>query len=448
METTNKLIKVISFVQMSKFFSHFGVRALLVLYMVETLKFGDIQAFSINALFCALVELSALFGGWIADRFLGLKKSVLMGSALLLLGFFGLLFVKGFFVSLSLIVLGSSLFSSNIIALLGRALDNNERRQGFTRFYMMQNMGALCSVLISSWIAFSFGFQMGFLAASIGMLLSVIVLLGNFTLLKRIDEEKKTNDLLKVIGLFLGIGAVAFFALHFQMIALPLLPFLILGCMSLCIGKLFSSKEISKARVKRLLVYLGALSLFCAAEDQMFSSLMIFSEREVNRELFGLVVPSGFIMAINPIIIFAFGGLISRIKVRLIYPFLLIGSGFLLLSLLVFMHVGISILTIALIVISISVGELMLGPLVYDFASETGGEKRGGFVMGIVSLGFSIAYLVSGYFSQMTSYIQAVHVKDAYGFSFLLIALLMLIGGAILQFLHKEEKLTQILNLK
>ncbi|MCX6990343.1 MAG: oligopeptide:H+ symporter [Chlamydiae bacterium] len=439
METTHKLIKVISFVQMSKFFSHFGVRALLVLYMVETLKFGDIQAFSINALFCALVELSALFGGWVADRFLGLKKSVLFGSIILLLGFFSLLFAKGFFLSLTLIVLGSSLFSSNIIALLGRALDEDKRREGFISFYMMQNIGALCSVLISSWIASSFGFQMGFLAASIGMLLSVIVLFWNFALLNTLQEEKKPCSVLKVIGLFLGLGAAALLGFHYQTIALPLLPFLILGCISMCLVKLLSCKEISKVRIKKLSVYLGALILFFAAEDQMFSSLMVFSEREVNRELFGVIIPSGFIMAMNPIIIFAFGNMISRIKVKLIYPFLLIGGGFLLLSLLVFLQVGISLLSIAMIVVSISIGELMLGPLIYDFASKTGGEKRGGFVMGIVSLGFSVAYLVSGYFSQMTSYIQAAHAKDAYGFSFLLIALLMLMGGFILQFLDRDE---------
>jgi MFS family permease len=82
----------------------------------------------------------------------------------------------------------------------------------------------------------------------------------------------------------------------------------------------------------------------------------------------------------------------------------------------------------------------MLGPLVYDFASQAGGEKRGGFVMGIVSLGFSIAYLVSGYFSQLTSYIHTPHPQDAYGFSFLLIAILMLLGGAILQFLDFDRQ--------
>ena len=83
----SKIVMLLSFVQLWKFFSHFGVRTLLILYLVDQLHYGDITAFSLNAVFCGLIELSGIFGGYIADRYWGLRKAALIGSLLLTVGY-------------------------------------------------------------------------------------------------------------------------------------------------------------------------------------------------------------------------------------------------------------------------------------------------------------------------------------------------------------------------
>lgn len=149
-----KILTLLSLVQMWKFFSHFGVRILLVLYMVNHLHYSDTRAFGMNAVFCGLVELGGIFGGIIADRYLGLKKSILIGGWLLVAGYFALFFELSLFWAMGLIIAGSSLFSSNITALFGLAYaeEDPKRKKGFTIFYMMQNLGALTSTIICGFI--------------------------------------------------------------------------------------------------------------------------------------------------------------------------------------------------------------------------------------------------------------------------------------------------------
>ena len=111
-----KITMLLSCVQMWKFFSHFGMRTLLVLYMVDSLRYSDAEAFCINAVFCGLVELGGIFGGIIADRFLGLKRSMIFGSLLLAVGYLSLFSNLSLFVSMSFVIVGCSLFSGNITA--------------------------------------------------------------------------------------------------------------------------------------------------------------------------------------------------------------------------------------------------------------------------------------------------------------------------------------------
>ena len=107
----SKILTLLSLAQMCKFFSHFGVRTLLVLYMVEYLQYSDSHAFGVNSVFCGLCELGGIFGGIIADRYLGLKKGMLLGGLLLGIGYLSLFFESALFLSMGLVIAGSSLFS-------------------------------------------------------------------------------------------------------------------------------------------------------------------------------------------------------------------------------------------------------------------------------------------------------------------------------------------------
>src|ERR1700722_10503937 len=102
--------------QFGRYFSHFAMRGLLLLYLVQGLKSPDGYAFSVNALFAALAELGAVFGGVIADRYLGLKRSLYLGALFLLFGYIAISLQFGLLPALTSIVFGSSLFSGNLQA--------------------------------------------------------------------------------------------------------------------------------------------------------------------------------------------------------------------------------------------------------------------------------------------------------------------------------------------
>ena len=196
-----KAFYLLTCLQMWKFFSNFGMRALLVLYMVDALKYSDAHAFGINAVFLGVVELSGIFGGILADRILGLRRATGIGALLITLGYCGFIFEKGINFALPLIVLGASLFAGNITALLGEAYSENDprREKGFTFFYMMQNLGALVSTFLCGVIASLYGYRIGFAVASIGMVIGCITLFFGRQMIKDLGKPPAGK---KVAGSF------------------------------------------------------------------------------------------------------------------------------------------------------------------------------------------------------------------------------------------------------
>ena len=165
-------------------FSYYGMRALLAVYVAATF-FNDLPTGEANAkasltygAYTALIYATGIFGGFIADRYLGYRRSILLGGALMALGMFLLLIreLPGFLVGLAVIVVGNGLFKPNISAMVGKlyAPDDPRRDSGFTIFYMGINAGAffapiICGAIIGNY----FGYQWGFFAAAIGMIVGL-----------------------------------------------------------------------------------------------------------------------------------------------------------------------------------------------------------------------------------------------------------------------------------
>ncbi|MFC2049303.1 peptide MFS transporter [Chlamydiota bacterium] len=435
-----RILGLLSFVQMCKFFSHYGLRALLVLYMVNQLRFSDSHAFGVNAVFCGLVELGGIFGGILADRYLGLRRAMVLGGTILAVGYASLILEKGLFFSLGMIILGGSLFSSNITALLGSAYSENDprREKGFAIFYMMQNLGALISTLLCAIVATQYGFHLGFLVASVGMVVGVTTLFWRRELLSQLDlgpKGKPSLILVPIVLLMLGVG---FVAVGNESIILPFLPWLTVGIFCFFAIRLMQDPKLAKGQVRKLLIYLGGLILFFAAEDQICSSLIVFSERETERTLLGWTIPSSVIMTVNPIIIILFGTLIARLNARFITPFILVAISFGSLALLCLFHLSVSFLGVMAMVTIVSLAELMVGPLVSSIASEVASKDKPGMVMGMVPIAFSLAFLLGGGFSKMVAIEESSLSLVTYGEGFGKIALLTLIGGVLLQLLIKR----------
>src|SRR5437867_10549604 len=163
-------------------FSYYGMRALLVLFMVDAVRGGmglsDEIATSIYGLYTAAVYLAALPGGWVADRLLGAQRSVWYGGILIAIGHFTLAIPRAgtFYLGLLLVVLGTGLLKPNISAMVGELYPEGGARRdaGFSIFYMGINLGAFIGPLVCSTLGEKLNWHYGFGAAGGGMVLGLV----------------------------------------------------------------------------------------------------------------------------------------------------------------------------------------------------------------------------------------------------------------------------------
>lgn len=181
-----KALFALFMVELWERFSYYGMRALLVLYMIAKIStdtdggfgFSDAKAYGIYGAYGALVYLTPIIGGYFADKMMGFRKAILWGSLLMAAGQFTLFLNNQttFFLGLALLVIGNGFFKPNISSMIGRFYpDGDPRRDGaFTIFYMGINIGAFLAPLTCGVIGEIEGWKYGFLAAGLGMLVGYL----------------------------------------------------------------------------------------------------------------------------------------------------------------------------------------------------------------------------------------------------------------------------------
>lgn len=162
--------------------SYYGMRALLVLFMVDSVRGGmgltDKVATSIYGLYTAAVYLAALPGGWVSDRILGAQKAVWCGGIIIALGHFTLAIPRqeAFYLGLVLVVAGTGLLKPNISAMVGELYPEGGARRdaGFSIYYMGINLGAFIGPFVCGTLGEKYNWHYGFGAAGVGMVLGLI----------------------------------------------------------------------------------------------------------------------------------------------------------------------------------------------------------------------------------------------------------------------------------
>src|SRR5216117_4237889 len=171
-------LSTLFFTEMWERFSYYGMRGFLILYMVKALGFTDVHAGSVYGNYVGSVWLAAIFGGVIADRWLGHYRSVLIGGAIIALGHFTLAFhaLPFFYAGLSLIVIGTGLLKPNVSTLVGSLYEQGDERRdaGFSIFYMGINLGAFLGPIVAGKLAEAVDWHLGFACAGVGMSLGLV----------------------------------------------------------------------------------------------------------------------------------------------------------------------------------------------------------------------------------------------------------------------------------
>ncbi len=171
---------VLFFAEMWERFSYYGMRALLVFYMLKGfLGYGDSEAYTVYGAYTALVYMTPFFGGMLADRLLGCRRAVILGGLLMASGHLMMTIENtyAFFTALALLIAGNGFFKPNISTMVGQLYPHGspKRDSGFTIFYMGINLGAAMSPLLCGFIGETYGWHYGFGLATIGMLTGLAV---------------------------------------------------------------------------------------------------------------------------------------------------------------------------------------------------------------------------------------------------------------------------------
>lgn len=447
-----KALYLIVAVQMWECFSFYGMRVLLVLYMISQLNFSDSKAFGIFALYTGLVELGGILGGIVADRLLGLRRAIILGGWLILAGHLSLAFGSRetfFFPALALIIVGSSFFSTNLSALLGQFYkkEDSRRESGFTLFYAGINLGSLLATLLCGYVGDHLGWHYGFGLAAIGMLFGIAI----FHLFQSILEDKGSglqvqNKVRLTVSMIFFLSVAVYLVsqgLEFENAVLPFLPWICLSTVGYVAIRLLNSDVAGPLKLSKLVIYILGLSLFFAAEEQMGSSLTLFTERHATKTLLNIPLPSSILLSINPAVIIFFGIVMNFLRKfhfeqipRIVLPFLLASASYAILTWSCEMSHGYEPVPILLImgaVLIISLAELMIGPTVYSFCSEVASKGNQGMVMGLVPIGFSLASAIGGFLSKLMAVEDSSkHTLTIYQEGFMTIAIILLVAGGII----------------
>ena len=211
------------FTEMWERFSYYGMRALLILFMTATVDEGglgfDIRlAGVVYGIYTALVYMTNLPGGWIADRFIGARRAVFVGGVIITLGHICLMFSHIFFFygGLFLVIIGTGLLKPNVSTMVGDLYTKVDKRRegGFSIFYMGINVGAFIAPLICGYLGQKVDWHYGFGAAAVGMFLGLVQYkmtekhLGEIGLPsnKALDNQALSNARQQ---LFMGLGIFA-----------------------------------------------------------------------------------------------------------------------------------------------------------------------------------------------------------------------------------------------
>jgi POT family proton-dependent oligopeptide transporter len=374
-------LSTLFFTEMWERFSFYGARSFLVLYMVAPassggLGMGNARASHIFGLYMSSVYLTALPGGWIADRYLGAWLSVFIGGCLIAAG--NLVMASGnltlFFAGMVIIALGSGLLKPNVSTMVGGLYSESDLRRdgGFSIFYMGINLGATIGPLIAGFLAQRVNWRLGFASAGIGMVIGLFRYSMNRHNLGGVGNKPETRQK----------HAAA------------------------------SSHQPLTAEEWKRLAAIGLLFVFSAmfwmAFEQAGSSLNLFATQKTSNRILGYEFPSSWLQALNPVFIIALAPVFSWFWLRLgkkqpsspakfSYGLIFVGLGFALLALVSTNPGKVSPLWLVGVYLLHTIGELSLSPVGLSTVTKLAPSRMVGSMMGVWFLSISLGEVVGGW---------------------------------------------------
>lgn len=336
-------LSTLFFVELWERFSYYGMRAILVFFMVAPresggLGFSMVEAALFYGNYTMAAYLLALPGGFIADRFIGTRRAILVGGLVIALGHFALAAggVAAFYAGIILVALGTGLFKPAISTMVGMLYEPQDARRdaGFTIFYMGVNIGGLLAPLVTGFLAQSSEFKSwlesngfdpqlswhwGFAAAGIGMTIALILFAARAPAFAGLGDAPRISSsswfqtaAVLIASALLLVLLVASDQpelqwLRFSLIALPVAAILY-----------FSRREdLEATRIAAIFVFFIAAMVFWSAFEQAGLSIALFADQLTDNDLFGWTIPSAWYQSLNPLFVILFGPVFVLLWTRL-----------------------------------------------------------------------------------------------------------------------------------
>jgi POT family proton-dependent oligopeptide transporter len=391
-----KGLTTLFFTEMWERFSYYGMRAILVLYMVAPLasgglEFDTVKATSIYGAYTSAVYFTNLFGGWLADKFLGARLAVLLGGIVIAAGHFSMAIpsMPFFYLGLVLIALGTGLLKPNISTMVGGLYgkDDPRRDSGFSIFYMGINLGAMLAPIVCGYIGQRINWHFGFAAAGVGMLLGLVQFTAHRQRLAQVGgrpgKERTANR-----------ETVNQETVNRETITQP--------------GKQPLTQQ-EKRRIGVIVMLYFFSIIFWMAFEQSGSSFALFAQNHTRTQLFGFDFPSSWLQSVNSVFILtlapAFSFLWLRMKNRqpsspakFAFGLFFVGVGMTVIAVAASMTDSGKVSPLWLITVYFihTLGELCLSPVGLSTVSKLAPARMVGLMMGLWFLATSIGNYLAG----------------------------------------------------
>jgi len=453
-------------VEMWERFSYYGMRALLVLYLVNAMRWDPARASLLYGAYTGSVYLTPVFGGWLADRILGTRRSLVIGGLIIALGHFLLAFgpspvaagaaspgaaaMLPFYLGLICVVIGTGFFKPNVSTMVGQLYNPGDDRRdaGFTIFYMGINTGAFIAPFICGWLGERVGWDYGFGAAGVGMLLGLLLFLyyrdkvipgiglppaGAAHAARAADapvaraaealaqpqaaDRTPNGTVHAVIGAVVG-ALLALFGTHWHPQLTNLLGIFMAAAAGAVIAVgILGTRGDERRRMIALFIVVTFGMFFWLAFEQAGSSLTLFADKNTDRNLGSFLVPASWFQSIQPLAIillapvmaFLWRALARRHRepstsLKMVAGLALVGAGFLFL---VFAGgpadrgVLVSPLFLVAAYLLHTVGELCLSPVGLSYVTKVAPARFASLMMGVWFLATAAANYLGGFLASM-----------------------------------------------
>lgn len=402
-------------------FGFYGVQAILALYFVQQLGYKEDESFYVFGSFNAFVYGFVWLGGWIGDRYLGAKRTLVLGAILLMVSYAAMAMATHdtIFYALSGIVVGNALFKANPSSLVSKMFNKGDGALdgAMTLYYMAVNLGSCFSMALTPIIAQRFGWHYAYALCSLGLLLGLLNYYVYRQALSHINTVAELQPLclkrlsLVLIGVLLAWFAIAHLLNH-TLICNVIIYVVVAGAFLYFFKIAWSLPGVDRTRMLVALVLIIQAVLFFVLYNQMPTSLTFFAVHNVDNTVWGWSIPPAEYQVLNPLIIV----LASPILVRMYRLFpathvtkFCIGMS---LAALAFLVLAIPSFTSSTAIVSPgwmvltyllqSIGELLISALGLSMVAELCPSHLSGFAMGVWLLTSMLAGPVGAWVGAMT----------------------------------------------